>query len=214
MVGQENAANSGEEGRQRPNAGNDRELVDRAVAALQAGVEPDRHFKILFDRFYRPLLRFFARKGFSVEDCLDLTQETFVGIFKSVSGYRGEARFETWLYKVATTTYLKRLRSSSAAMRSGEEVGLVEVGTNNERLSEPGRQLDAMLSEERQMVLHRAIDELSPQMRRCLVLRVYHELSYAEIATVLRLKIDTVKAHLFQARKRLRDILGECWNGV
>jgi RNA polymerase sigma-70 factor (ECF subfamily) len=52
-----------------------------------------------------------------------------------------------------------------------------------------------------------AIRELPDQMRKCLTLRIDHELSYAEIAVVMRVKIDTVKAHLFQARKKLEEEL-------
>ena len=50
---------------------------------------------------------------------------------------------------------------------------------------------------------------LPPQMKACLVLRVYHDLKYREVADRLRLSIDTVKAHLFQARQRLKSELGE-----
>ena len=70
-------------------------------------------------------------------------------------------------------------------------------------------QLDAVLLKERRGQLEEAIRELPRQMRRCLVLRVYRELSYREIATALKLSIDTVKAHLFQARKKLKERLND-----
>jgi RNA polymerase sigma-70 factor (ECF subfamily) len=57
-------------------------------------------------------------------------------------------------------------------------------------------------------VLREAIEKLPEQMRKCLMLRVYQEMKYREIATLLRLSPETVKVHLFQARRRLREDLG------
>ena len=72
---------------------------------------------------------------------------------------------------------------------------------------QPAEQLTDVLEDERRRAMRKAIRELPAQMRRCLTLRIYHDLSYQEIATVMKLKIDTVKAHLFQARTRLKKNL-------
>jgi RNA polymerase sigma factor (sigma-70 family) len=66
-----------------------------------------------------------------------------------------------------------------------------------------------MLRKERTRLLRDAIERLPEQMRKCLVLRVYHEMKYREIATVLKLSPETVKVHLFQARRRLQADLGD-----
>lgn len=175
-------------------------------------------FQNLFRRYYRPVLGFFARKGVAPDDALDLTQETFLGIYKGLGAFRGESRIETWLYKVATTTYLKRLRAASTAKRSGVEVVYDEAPVSESRDPRPavapiaanaaGAQLDGVLLDERRRAMRRAISELPDQMRKCLTLRIYQDLTYREIATVMRLQIDTVKAHLFQARRKLRQGLG------
>ena len=52
--------------------------------------------------------------------------------------------------------------------------------------------------------MRRAVRDLPEQMRECLTLRLYHELSYREIAMVMKVTVDTVKTHLFQARRRSR----------
>ena len=147
-----------------------------------------------------------ARKGFSPEERRDLTQETFLGIYKGLGGFRHESRFESWLYRLATTTYLKRLRSAATDKRRGHEVVHDEAapppGTAPPTRDDP---LRGMLREERREALRQAVRALPDQMRRCLTLRIYHELSYREIATVMKIEIDTVKAHLFQARERLRS---------
>jgi RNA polymerase sigma-70 factor (ECF subfamily) len=69
----------------------------------------------------------------------------------------------------------------------------------------PGEDL---LAGERSRLLREAIGKLPEQMRKCLLLRVDQEMRYKEIAVVLRLSPETVKVHLFQARKRLREELG------
>lgn len=182
-------------------------LVARAIDAFQAGEDREESFRFLFESYHRPLRRFFARKGFPPDVCLDLTQETFLRIYQGLGTYRREARFETWLYRVATTTYLKRLRARATEKRSGKEVSTEALETTRDVLKVRDRQLDDVLSDEAQAALRVAVDELPPQMRRCLKLRVYHELSYREIAAVLRVSIQTVKAHLFQARGKLKQRL-------
>jgi len=191
----------------RPREGCD-PLLERAVERLRRGVDLDAGFRVIFDRFHAPLLRFFGRKGFSRDDCLDLTQETFVGIYRGVQGFRYEARFETWVFTVARTTYLKRLRRDATAKRAAVEVPL-EPGA--EEVVGPAGEvapLERLEQGQRQQAMREAILELPEKMRRCLMLRVYQDLSYRDIAVVMRLKIDTVKAHLFQARKRLQERLG------
>lgn len=185
--------------------GTPREAIERAIRSFQAGRDREASFRLLFETYRAPLLRFFGRKGFSPEARRDLTQETFLGIYKGLDGFRHESRFESWLYRLATTTYLKRLRSAATDKRRGREVAHDEAAPpKREALTVRDDPLRGMLREERRRVLREAVRELPDQMRKCLTLRIYHELSYREIATVMKIEIDTVKAHLFQARERLR----------
>ena len=186
-----------------------RESVRHAVEALRQGRDAEANFRAVFDAYHRPLQAFFARKGFSPTDALDLTQETFLGIFRGLKGLRDESRFEAWLYQVATRTYLKKVRAGSAAKRDGYEVEHDEA-----TMSDPGgggssNQLEGMLKDERRRAMRQAIDKLPEQMRKCMVLRIYQELAYREIATVMKIKIDTVKAHLFQGRAKLKEMLAD-----
>lgn len=71
---------------------------------------------------------------------------------------------------------------------------------------QPGAE-EGVQEKERNEQLRRAIDELPPQQRRCLILRIYHELSTREIAQRMGLSEGAVRAHLFQARQKLRDLL-------
>jgi len=181
--------------------------VAEAVSRFQSGIDREESFKRLYMTFFPAIRRFFARKGMSSEDCLDLTQETFLGIYRGLDGFRSDARFETWLYRVATTTYLKSLRADATAKRAGREVPMEESVAAEAALESPAVQLEGVLRDERSQAMEAAVQELPEQMRKCLTLRLYHQLAYREIAEVMKLNIETVKVHLFKARKKLKESL-------
>ena len=191
------------------------ELVARAVADFQNGVDRQESFRFLFDAFYEPTQQFLGRRVSSVEDRLDLTQETFLRVYKGLEGYRGEARFGTWVFRIAFNTYLKWLRRAKTeeqgpeAVKGAEELEAAWEDDEMIAVSTEDSPLNHALQTERRVVLRRAIDELPDQMRRCTELRIYHDLSYREIAVVMRRSIETVKVHLFQARKKLKGSIGD-----
>ena len=183
------------------------ESVQSIIERLQAPGPPgEEDFRRLFDLFYPRLVHFFARRGFPPQDCLDLTQETFLGIYRGIGSFRRDSRFETWLFSIATNAWRKRLRWGVAGKREGQEVPLEPAGNAPPAPESPAD--EEMLRRERSGRLREAVERLPEQMRRCLVLRVYQEMKYREIAALMRLSPETVKVHLFQARKRLREDLG------
>jgi RNA polymerase sigma-70 factor, ECF subfamily len=78
--------------------------VERAIRRFQEGIDREGAFRFLYETYFRAIERFFARKGLSPEDCLDLTQETFLGIYKGLDGYEHRQRFAAWLYRAASST--------------------------------------------------------------------------------------------------------------
>jgi RNA polymerase sigma-70 factor, ECF subfamily len=188
--------------------------LQKIIDQLQAGDAVEESFHLLCERFHRPLYAFFVRRGFSHADCLDLTQETFLGIYRGIGSFRRDARFETWLFKVATNAFRKRLRWEVAGKRAGEEVSLdAASGEEDDRpvfqpVAEGPPPGDSLFQAERARLLREAVDRLPDQMRKCLILNVYQELKVREIAQLLHLSPETVKVHLFQARRRLQTALG------
>jgi RNA polymerase sigma-70 factor (ECF subfamily) len=185
-------------------------MGNRLVAAWQAGGDREEVFRQIFRTYYRPVHSFFAKRGFPADECQDLVQETFLKVHRGLAAFRCEARFETWLFQIAANLYRNTLRSQSTLKREAQEVSLdeaaEETGVPAPKATEAGA-LDGVLAEERSQVLHDALEELPSQMRRCVELRVHQDLRYREIAILMQVSIDTVKAHLYQARQQLKSKL-------
>jgi RNA polymerase sigma-70 factor, ECF subfamily len=182
----------------------------RLVAKIKSGEDVEGSYAELHRRFYRSLLSSFQNKGFSSEDARDLTQDVFLRVFKSIDTFRQESRFERWLFEIAVNMWKNEIRRLRAEKRDGLEQSLdaeVEGEKTFELAASDPSALDKMIMEERQEVLHAALQELPPQMRYVCELRYIQQRKYQEIADLLRISIETVKAHLHQARKRLIEKL-------
>lgn len=170
-------------------------------------------FRRLFHQHYRLVISFFLKRGISPDESEELTQETFLRVYKSMPAFRGESRFGTWLFQITANVYKNYCRTRATQKRDAQEVSLEEPGSGGP--ADPAWEsgdagpLDGVLAEERSKKLRRAFEELPPQMRRCVMLRVDQDLKYREIAVQMDVSIDTVKAHLFQARQILKNKLGD-----
>lgn len=173
----------------------------------------------LFRHYYRPVVAFFTRRGFSSEESRDLAQETFLRVYKNRETFRGESSAVTWLFQIAANLYKNTLRSHATQKRDGLEVSLEISRAENGMIEETcccheEDALDTLLIEERARILRAALEDLPPQMRQAVILRVDRDLKYREIAQVMRVSIETVKAHLYQARQHLRDRLADYFTDV
>ncbi len=173
-------------------------------------------FEHLFERYYRPVNYFFANRGFSNDECRDLTQETFLGVYKGIRRFRRDASVETWLFTIAGNIWRNALRSRSAEKRDAQEISLAglideggQIAGDQASGSEALGPLNDALAEERVRCLREAMAELPAQMRRCILLRVDQDMKYREIAAVMQISVDTVKSQLFQARERLKEKLAK-----
>lgn len=158
-------------------------------------------FTALVVRYQRPVFNAAWWVLKSAEDASDVAQNVFLKVAERIEDYDPQYRFFSWIYRIAVNESLNALR------RHGREEPLDdEVDVPGPEGDDPERKLhDAQLTGR----LRSAMARLPTNDRTVLVLRHFSELSYQEIAQVLELDEKTVKSRLFEARQRLRGMLGD-----
>ena len=191
------------------------------IREIKQGLNVETNFRWLFDRHHGQLFRFFRRKGFDPETCRDLTQDTFLSVYKGLKDLRQEEQFESWLFAIAHNVWCSLIESRAAQKRSATVLSLEGEGESDDRPSIAARLADpnadpltVALEKEKLERLREALVHLPKQMRHCAQLRVVHEMSYVEIAALLGISVNTVKAHLHQAQKALRTQLSSYFEEI
>jgi RNA polymerase sigma-70 factor (ECF subfamily) len=150
-----------------------------------------------------------VKKEFDVED---LVQEIFTKAFTSLSTFKSEFSFSTWLYKIATNHCIDHIRKRKISTYSLDEELELEEDTVHREIPDWSKTPDyELLRKEKNEIIHQAINSLPEHYRKVIILRHFEDKSYEEIAKELKLPIGTVKVHLFRARellyKKLKDKL-------
>lgn len=151
-------------------------------------------FTTLFLRYKQPLFGFFLRRVAHPAEAEELTQETFLAVLRATSRYEASALFRTWLYAIGLKILrAHRRKGAFRAMFHGEQPADREPAVENA--------IGA------QILVREAVGKLNAMDRELLMLREFEQLSYAEIASLLRLPLNTVRSRLFRARAALHDLL-------
>jgi RNA polymerase sigma-70 factor, ECF subfamily len=157
-------------------------------------------FDLIVERHRRPVYQLCYRFVGNHEDASDLSQDVFVRAFRGLRKFRGHSSLATWLYRIAVNVCLNRV---SARPLPNEPIGDRQFVDNH---ADSGS--DRLIRAERQARVRAAIAQLPRKQRATLVLRVYHDMSHQEIATVLGSSVGAVKANFFHALGNLRKLLG------
>jgi RNA polymerase sigma-70 factor (ECF subfamily) len=167
-------------------------------------------FERVFDEHYKKVFYTFRRKGIPHRDAEDLTQEAFLRVYEHLEELHSPSALRTWVFTVAENLWKNRLRGQGTQKRAHEEEALDALEDGAGALpSTPAEQEKLILDEERRARLRLALANLPPRMRQCVLLRLERGLKYKEIAVNLHVSIETVKAHLHQAKEILKRELGE-----
>jgi RNA polymerase sigma-70 factor, ECF subfamily len=147
-------------------------------------------FDELFARYREPLFGFFRRRLNSSERAEDLAQETFLAVIRATSRYEPRALVRTYLYGIALNLLAaeRRKQSKDAPVDSSPEPAVSGAPY-------------AVLW------VRQALQKLDPSEREIIMLREYEQLSYSEIADLLRLPLNTVRSRLFRSRMALKGYL-------
>lgn len=142
----------------------------------------------------------------------DLVQEIFAKAFTSISTFKSEFSFSTWLYKIATNHCIDFIRKRRLSTYSLDEDYELEEDSIQREIPDWSKLPDRELFEkQRNEIIHQAINSLPEHYRKVIIMRHFEEKSYEEIAKELKLPIGTVKVQIFRARellyKKLKDKL-------
>ena len=176
----------------------DRDLVATAMSGIEGS------FEELVRRYQRPISAYVYRMVGDYDSALDLTQEIFIKVYSSLSRYRAEFKFSTWIYKIAHNSavdHLRRTGTREQSLINGND------GDSFELRIESGRPNPEQESErkERRIEIEGVVRTLPSHYRELIILRHSQDLTYEEIVEVTGLPLGTVKNRLFRAREMMRQ---------
>ena len=186
------------------------ELSDAQVM-LRAKAGDDAAFDYLVAKFRRAMLSFMYRMVHNQAVAEELAQEVFLRVYRSRSTYAADAKFTTWLYRIATNlavNYARDTRPERAGMQSLDEpdaeTGLLPDLADGQPTAE-----QELVRRERLAAIRRRVQALPERQRLAVVMHKYQELDYREIGQILRLSESATKSLLFRAYETLREELKE-----
>jgi RNA polymerase sigma-70 factor (ECF subfamily) len=190
------------------------EATDESLAALAAA--GDEHaFETLVGRYESRVYRLAFRLVGSEADAQDVLQDTFLQVYRHLGGFRGTARFGTWLYRIATNAALMHRRSRQRRPTEPLDTFLPRFDGAGRHCGTPEELQVAVRVEElldRQLLADRAqsaIDRLPELYRTAFVLRDLEELPTSEVARVLDIDAAAVRQRVHRARLMLRGYLSD-----
>ncbi len=154
-------------------------------------------FEVLVRRHSARVLRLGLSFFHDQDEAADFAQDVFIKAYTALASFRGRSLFSTWLLRIAYNTAI------NSKKRKREQLSLdpeIEVA------GEPGTDV-AHLREETAKAVRAAMAELPPKQALCVELYFYYELKYSEISEITGYPVNTIKSHVFRAKRNLRERL-------
>jgi RNA polymerase sigma-70 factor (ECF subfamily) len=174
-------------------------------------------FRLLLKRYEKQVYGMGFSFLRSANDAADFSQEVFLKVYKNLGCFEGRSRFSTWLYKIAYNTAVNKVNRRKEYLTLAE--GAAEGGGAENDLSEAGGVPLWAHTPERELIrnavkeaVREAVRELPERYRVCIDLAFFYERSYEEIEGITGFPLNTIKSHVFRAKKILRERLA-CFEG-
>lgn len=182
----------------------DEELVTRSI-----GGDADS-FNQLVLRWERPIYALAYRVIGREEDARDVCQETFLRAFRALKGFRGQAKFSSWLYRIALNLcrdWVRRQRRTPV-VQLPEDIDVMEMELAAARGPVESIE-DVVARHDLTRAVEKAMAKLPEEQRTAIILKEYHGLTFQEIADLVGCPLSTVKTRLYQGLAVLRRDLGK-----
>jgi RNA polymerase sigma-70 factor (ECF subfamily) len=204
----------------RPDPEAERLVVERHFAAadpasdaaimLRVAAGDESGFNYLVEKYHRPMVHFLFRMVHNQAVAEELAQEVFLRVYRSRESYRAEAKFTTWLYRIATNLAVNHARDTKHE-RTAQNVYLdvpdPETGTTPEVADDEPTVEQRLLSDERMAAIRKHVVALPERQRMAVLMHKYQGLDYRQIGDVLKLSESATKSLLFRAYQTLREKL-------
>jgi len=183
-----------------------------AAIMLRAAAGDEAGFSYLAQKYHRPIIHFLFRMVRNQAIAEELAQEVFLRVYRSRESYRAEAKFTTWLYRIATNlavNHARDTRHERAARNVYLDAPDEETGTTPDVADEGLSAEQSLLRAERMKAIRTHVMALPERQRMAVLMHKYQGMDYREIGEVLKLSESAVKSLLFRAYQTLRDKLKE-----
>jgi RNA polymerase sigma-70 factor (ECF subfamily) len=170
----------------------------------------DVGFNFLIEKYRKPIMNFMYRMVHNQAVAEELAQEVFLRVYRSRQTYRAEAKFTTWLYRIATNLGVNHARDTKHE-RAAQTIYLdqpdPETGTTPDVADARPVVEEELLKDERMQAIRKHVMALPERQRTAVLMHKYQGLDYKEIGAVLRLSESATKSLLFRAYQTLRERL-------
>lgn len=181
-----------------------------AAVMLRVAAGDEASFNYLVQRYHRPMIHFLYRMVHNQSIAEELAQEVFLRVYRARDSYRAEARFTTWLYRIATNLAVNHARDTRHE-RSAQTVYLdapdEETGTTPDLADVEPTVEQRLLRDERMAAIRSHVMALPERQRMAVLMHKYQGMDYRQIGEVLKLSESATKSLLFRAYQTLRDKL-------
>lgn len=181
-----------------------------AAVMLRVAAGDEAGFNFLVGKYHRAMISFLFRMVHNQAVAEELAQEVFLRVYRSRESYRAEAKFTTWLYRIATNLAVNHARDTKHE-RSAQNVYLdapdEESGTTPDVADATPTVEQTMLRDERMAAIRAHVMELPERQRMAVLMHKYQGMDYKQIGEVLKLSESATKSLLFRAYQTLREKL-------
>ncbi len=168
-------------------------------------------FNRLVDKYSKPIINYIYRFTASREDAEDLTQDVFIKVYNAAASYTPSAKFTTWIYRIASNISIDYIRKRKHEKNGSSLDEKIDTGEGAmEKQEEDAKIIPSdKIAENRetQEEINTALQALPENQRAAIILKVYEDSTYAEIAQVLGVSVPSVESLIFRARTFLKKVL-------
>jgi RNA polymerase sigma-70 factor, ECF subfamily len=181
--------------------------TDEELVAKSVGGDAES-FNELILRWERPIYVLAYRTIGREEDARDVCQETFLRAFRALPGFRGQAKFSSWLYRIALNLCRDWMRRERRAptVQAPEGIDLLDLAA----ATEPSESIEDLVArKDLARAVERVMARLPEEQRTAIILKEFHGLTFREIADLVGCPLSTVKTRLYQGLTVLRRELAK-----